>query len=228
MIRNQVCVSIVGRRGSDVLAAAIEAEERGADLIEIRLDWMESLNKESLGDLFRSLSQVGLPKIATIMPRGLFGRFDGSEPQRVELLQEAAPWVDYVDVGLEMDVRLIRGCLEGIGDTADLILSKHSGRPLSGDEIRSMVGEHGGDHIYKIVMPASSLQDNLVALEASQSLIGFRRIIFCFGRLGVISRVLAPFFGSEWTYASLGRGREAAPGQVDIESLKSIQGGLMQ
>ena len=208
------------------MAAAIAAEAKGADLIEIRLDWVERLNRESLQELLSSLSTVSLPKIATVMPRGLFGKFDGSETERVELLRVAAPLVEYVDVGLEMSSHLVEECLEGIGGGTEIILSRHSGRPLSRDEIRSMVGEKGRNHIYKIVMPASGLQDNLVALEACQSLTDFRRIIFCYGQLGVISRALTPIFGSEWTYASVGLGRETAPGQLQLESMKSIFGGL--
>jgi hypothetical protein len=70
-------------------------------------------------------------------------------------------------------------------------------------------------------------EDNLAALEMCRSLSGHRRVVFCHGNMGRVSRVLAPLFGSEWTYASLKRGREAAPGQIDLQSMRQAQEALV-
>jgi 3-dehydroquinate dehydratase type I len=187
---------------------------------------LERLTRESVAQLFRNLSDVQLPKVATIMPKTLFGRFEGGDPERVELLSEAAEHADYVDVGLEMEHSLLTECMKKIEKRAGVILSRHSDRPLTAGEISSIVRKSYGGAVYKVAMLARGVEDNLVALEACRSLEGFRRIIFCYGRAGVISRVLSPFFGSEWAYASLRKGKEAAPGQLDIESLRMVQGAL--
>ena len=187
---------------------------------------MERLTRESVAQLFRNLSDVQLPKVATIMPKTLFGRFEGGDPKRVELLLEAADHADYVDVGLEMEHSLLTECMKKIEKRAGVILSRHSDRPLTAGEISSIVRKSYGGAVYKVAMLARGVEDNLVALEACRSLEGFRRIIFCYGRAGVISRVLSPFFGSEWACASLRKGKEAAPGQLDIESLRMVQGAL--
>jgi 3-dehydroquinate dehydratase/shikimate dehydrogenase len=42
------------------------------------------------------------------------------------------------------------------------------------------------------------------------------------GKPGVWSRVLAPFYGADFTYASLERGLETAPGQPSISELRRI------
>jgi len=225
-IKHRICVSIIESSERGALTAAREAEEKGADLIEIRLDCLERLTRESVAQLFRNLSGVRLPKVATIMPKTLFGRFEGGDPERVELLLEAADHADYVDVGLEMEPSLLMECMKKIEKRAGVILSRHSDHPLTAGEISSIVREDYGVAVYKVAMPARGVEDNLVALEACRSLEGFRRIIFCYGRAGVISRVLSPFFGSEWAYASLRKGKEAAPGQLDIESLRMVQGVL--
>jgi len=225
-IRHKICVSIIESSERSVLLAAREAEEQGADLIEIRLDCLEQLTRESVAQLFRSLSVIPLPKVATIMPKTLFGRFEGGDSERVELLSEAAGHADYVDVGLEMEPSLLMECMRKVEKRAGVILSRHSDRPLTAGEISSIVREGYGGVVHKVAMLARGLEDNLVALEACRSLESFRRIIFCYGRAGVISRVLSPFFGSEWAYASLRKGKEAAPGQLDIESLRMVQGVL--
>ena len=215
-------MSIVEGSREEVRAAALEATAKGADLIEIRLDWLEDLTKESVVDLFKDLSDIKLPKIATIMDRTLFGRFCGSDLEKADLLLEATKCADYVDLGLDMGEPARAICMEELGDKGRVILSWHSDRLLPKDEILSVVRNHR-DVISKIVMPANSLQDNLTALGACASLDGFKRIVFCYGKAGCISRVLSPFFGSEWAYASLAKGKEAAPGQLDIQSLRAIQ-----
>jgi 3-dehydroquinate dehydratase type I len=160
------------------------------------------------------------------MSKTLFGRFEGGDSKRVELLSEAAEYADYVDVGLEMEPSLLTECMKKVEKRAGVILSRHSDRPLTAGEISSIVREGYRGAIYKVAMLARSVEDNLVALEACRSLEGFRRIIFCYGRAGIISRVLSPFFGSEWSYASLRKGKEAALGQLDIASLRMVQGAL--
>lgn len=225
-IKHRICVSIIESSERGVLSAAREAEGKGADLIEIRLDCLERLTRESIAQLFKNLSDVRLPKVATIMPKTLFGKFEDSDPKRVKLLLRAAEHADYVDVGLEMEPSLLTECMKKVEKRAGVILSRHSDRPLTAGEISSIVREGYRGAIYKVAMLARSVEDNLVALEACRSLEGFRRIIFCYGRTGIISRVLSPFFGSEWAYASLRKGKEAAPGQLDIASLRMVQGAL--
>jgi 3-dehydroquinate dehydratase len=42
------------------------------------------------------------------------------------------------------------------------------------------------------------------------------------GSLGVISRILSPFFGGAFTYTSITRGKEAAPGQLTLAEARQI------
>ncbi len=77
--------------------------------------------------------------------------------------------------------------------------------------------------MYKIVTTAKSSDDNLAILRFLEEnrragpLVGF-----AMGKTGVWSRLLAPFHGSAFTYASLSRGMETAPGQTTISELRSI------
>jgi 3-dehydroquinate dehydratase type I len=42
------------------------------------------------------------------------------------------------------------------------------------------------------------------------------------GQAGKISRILSPLFGGIFTYASVSKGRESAPGQLTITELREI------
>jgi len=50
-----------------------------------------------------------------------------------------------------------------------------------------------------------------------------RKIIaLCMGEEGKISRIMAPYFGSYLSFASLERGAESAPGQLTVEEMREI------
>ena len=188
--------------------------------MELRLDWLPA---GSIGEALRALGGIGVPKVATVMPTSTFGRFQGSGEERARLLVEAAEYADYVDIGIEMGDGLVARCLGGIeGKGARPVVSWHSERMLGADEIVKFMEPLPVEAVCKVVMPARGPGDNLLALEACASLGGRRRIVFCHGRLGVISRVLCPLFGSEWAYASAAVGREGAPGQLDVATMRRL------
>lgn len=206
-----------------MISAAMEAQVKGADLIEIRLDCLERLTEEKISGLFRRLKPIRIPKVATIMPDSIFGHYEGNDKERARLLAEASRFAEYVDIDKEMDPGLFEECLGRIkSSSAQPIISWHSQRLLKVEDMRDFISAVNGRTVFKVVMPATRFEDNLVALDASNSLTG-RRIIFCYGPFGRISRVLAPFFGSEWTYASLKEGKESAPGQVDLQTMRRTQ-----
>ena len=51
---------------------------------------------------------------------------------------------------------------------------------------------------------------------------GARLISFAMGHLGFISRVLCPLVGGDFTYASIEKGKESAPGQITVQELTKI------
>jgi len=71
---------------------------------------------------------------------------------------------------------------------------------------------------------AESWEDNLTIL----SLLPFAKerrqkiVAFCMGEKGKISRVISPFLGAAWTYASLDKDRASAPGQLTVRELTEI------
>lgn len=61
-----LCTSLVASTVEGMLAEAQEAVQNGADIVELRLDYLESFSPEA--DLPRLLKECPLPAIATYRP----------------------------------------------------------------------------------------------------------------------------------------------------------------
>ena len=77
--------------------------------------------------------------------------------------------------------------------------------------------------VCKIVTTAQIPEDNLTVLSLLKANHQNSPLVsFAMGQAGVWSRLLAPFYGAHFTYASLERGQETAPGQSTIAELRRI------
>jgi len=216
----KVCASVTGRTLNEVAEMVRRAEKEGADLIEIRFDY---LTDESRTKNVRSLTP--LPLIATNRLPSQGGIFHGKEEYRQRILLDAVE-AGFNFVDLEMDTPQLEEIVGQLrGGKVKLILSSHSPFPLQLGEIESkfMEMKHLRPDICKIVMTAKTMGDNLTCLDfvskASQTT---DVICLCMGPLGAVSRILSPLFGGVFTYASTIKGREAAPGQFTIAETKRI------
>ena len=81
--------------------------------------------------------------------------------------------------------------------------------------------EAGAD-ICKLVTTATSFEDNLSVLQLIPEFPKLRLVSFAMGPLGLMSRVICPLVGGEFTYASIEKGKEAAPGQIAVNDLITI------
>jgi 3-dehydroquinate dehydratase type I len=80
----------------------------------------------------------------------------------------------------------------------------------------------GGD-ICKIVTTATQPADNLSILGFINKCSRLTKIVsFAMGNLGIASRVLSPFFGAEFTFASIDDQSKTAEGQISIDDLRRI------
>ncbi len=200
---------------------AIAVGNSGADLIEIRADF---LPKPDLEPLLRTAEK---PVIVTNRRRRDGGRFAGPEDIRLGILREAVDLgAAFVDIEAGCGKPSLRAFMGG-GKKTRIILSCHDfrGTPSAGalrELCRRLMG-HGPD-VVKIVTSARSWEDNFRVL----ALIPFARernqeiVAFCMGERGKMSRVFAPLMGAAWTYASIDRKKASAPGQLTIGELRRI------
>ena len=207
-----LCTCLTATTTEQCLAQMSAAAEK-SDLFEIRLDYNEQ------PDLGRLLDDPPKPVIATNRPEREGGRYKGNENNRIAVLKEASELgADYIDIELD-SVSL----LGDIG-RSKLIVSYHNfdETPDDLDSIHKQIVESGAD-IAKLATLARDISDNermfRLLLRSQVPTIGL-----CMGELGLISRILAPRYGSVLTFAAVGEGRESAPGQLTADELTSLYG----
>ena len=206
----KICVSISSTDTSELLGRAQRAERLSADLIEVRLDKLRS--DRGLSKVARSVEK---PLIATNRSLSEKGSFDGSETDRLkDLVGAVEDGFSYVD--LELHTSSLVSTIEMLRKKgARIILSHHDFfRTPSIPRLESakMELERYRPDLCKIVTTAKSFEDNLTVLNLlnknRQATIPL--VSFAMGNAGVWSRVMAPYYGAAFTYASLGRGLETA------------------
>lgn len=219
-----ICIPIMARTQS----AALMQMEKGfplAHILELRIDHIRNLNLQEL------MTGKECKILVTNRRREEGGGFSGTERERVKLLKEAvALGADYVDVEVRTEKALIEELSAKIGNHhthTKWIISHHdfSGTPSTRalrrrfDECKAI-----GADIIKIVTYANTVEDNLrvLGLIPHARAKGLEITAFCMGEMGRISRVMAAFLGSYFSYASLEKGTESAPGQLTVEEMKGI------
>jgi len=210
----RICASITS---SDI--GAIRKVEPLVDLFEVRIDLIGDDWEKVVGELTR-------PWIACNRSAAEGGRWQGNEARRIERLLRA------IDLGAEMvDVELrtknLANIVKLVKRRKECLLSYHDLEktpPFATMEqiVRQMTG--AGADVCKVVTTARSFEDSMDTLRIVPEFPKSRVVAFAMGPLGITSRVLCPLVGGDFTYASVGEGRESAPGQVTVEELRGIYG----
>ncbi len=189
------------------------AAERGADMVELRIDGVDD---PAL--VRQAVSLTSLPCIVTCRSAAEGGRSQLPDARRYALLAAAREaGAAYVDV--ELASFQASG---GLGFPTPLVLSAHDfkGRP---DRLYNLLNELQSSpaDIQKVVWMARSIRDNLEVFE-----ILLQRakptIALCMGQAGLISRVLAKKFNAFLSFASLEEGTGTADGQISLAQMKRL------
>jgi 3-dehydroquinate dehydratase type I len=209
----RICVSIEPKTAAEAKQLVGKAEEANADFIEIRLDHLEKSAK--LTDLTMHRKS---PLIATDKSRK-------NEIDRQALLLEAAKsGFQYVDTDLSSP-KLQNFITQAKSLGAKCIVSFHDQykTPSIAELNRILEREvSSGADVCKIVTTATKVEDNLTLLEFIQNApVRKKPVCFAMGELGKISRLLSPVFGSFFTFVSLEKGSETAPGQMSMQEIKA-------
>jgi 3-dehydroquinate dehydratase type I len=216
----RICVVITAKDTAEALQRLTEVASQSPDLIEVRFDYMESP-----GDPGIIRDSTDLPLIATNRRRDQGGHSMMEEPDRVAAILDAVEaGFDYADLELNTpDLNDLGSRVKALG--ASLVVSHHDfqGTP-SAEELRETMSgmvERGAD-VCKIVGTAQSPRDNLIYLGLFGSPRKSGLVCFGMGRDGILSRVLSPLMGGEFTYASSHAGGESAPGQLTLAEMREI------
>jgi 3-dehydroquinate dehydratase type I len=212
MKKPRICAVIVN---NDL--EAVKEVELFVDLFEVRIDL--------IGDGWHKLvKQLRKPWIGCNRSADEGGKWEGDEAERMEKLLEATELgADIID--LELRTANLKQAIELIKKRTKCLLSFHELErtpPLNNmREIVQRQLEAGAD-VCKVITAAQGFKDNLTILQLISEFSKTRIVSFTMGPLGVISRILCPLVGGDFTYASIGKGKESAPGQITVTELVKI------
>lgn len=207
-----ICVSIGRGRHRHMLAEHRHLVEQGAELVELRLDY---INGEP--NLKRLIHDRPGPVVITCRREADGGKWTGNEEVRQMLLRSAiAEGVEYVD--LEEDVA---GKIPRFGNTKRIV-SLHDFRSTPKDlqKVHDRLAACDAD-IVKIATMAHTPHDNVRMLELIRDN-DIPTVGMCMGDMGTPTRILAARFGAPFTYATFHHERALAPGQLSFEQMREI------
>jgi 3-dehydroquinate dehydratase/shikimate dehydrogenase len=189
-----------------------EAAKRGAQMIELRLDFLAKAP-----DFKRLLASKPCALVATVRRPQDGGRWPGSEEERRMLLRQAIvggfDWVD-VETDIAEEVRRFKNVKR--------IVSYHNLREVPADleQIHERMCQQDAD-VVKLAVTAQNPVDNLRVLKLLKKP-AKPTVAFAMGDLGVPSRILGAKFGSPFTYAAFNKERGIAPGILSYDELKRV------
>jgi 3-dehydroquinate dehydratase type I len=196
---------------------AIKEIEPLVGLFEVRID----IISDGWQDIVR---QIEKPWIACnrLVEEG--GKWQDNEARRIEKILEAIQLgADIVDI--ELRTKNLDKIVNTIKKRAKCLISYHDMKETpSLDEMKGIVKRQlkAGADICKVVGTTSAFADNLNVLKLISEFPEQRIVSFVMGTQGAVSRVLCPVIGGDFTYASINKGMESAPGQITAKELINI------
>lgn len=222
-----LAVSISGKTTNEVRGQISRACEAGAEMLELRLDYLLGLEAETARGLVGEAKGRGLPVIATCRDKKEGGANDYPAKLRCAVLEAAAEaGADYIDCEYanfnnETKQRLCAALKARPG--CKLILSAHQfeGRFHDLTVLYDCILAVHDSAIPKLVYTANHINDCFEAFDLLREK-ETDAIVLCMGKGGMISRILAKKLGGLVSFASVDETAATAPGQVTVEQMKGL------
>ena len=214
MKRPRICAVIVSKD-----LDAIRAIEPLVELFEVRIDL--------IGDGWQELAkQLNHPWIATLRTASEGGKARDGGWETGVLHRAIDLGASIVDIQLRTsypkdDIRYIKTFKK----TTECLVSFHDmEQTLPLPDLKRIVEAQlaAGADICKVITTAQRFEDNLTVLQLIAEFPQTKIISFAMGPLGLASRILCPLVGGDFTYASIEKGKESAPGQLTVRELRKI------
>lgn len=207
-----ICVTLGRARHKRMIAEHQYLAEQGAQLVELRVDYIGravSLN--------RLLENRPTPVVITARRRADGGRWMKSEEERMTLLRSAiAAGVDYVDIEADVADQIPR-----YGNTKRIIsFHRFEDTPDNLEELHAAMAEEDAD-IVKIACMANTFDDSLRMMDLVKNA-KIPTIGICMGETGMITRLLGPRLGSPFTYAAFSKDKQIAPGLLEWKEMETL------
>ena len=99
MVMTHLAVPITSDTVDESVKAISQASGSGADLLELRLDYIQGLGVQKVAALVEAVKAVGKIALVTCRPVWEGGCYQGSEASRLKILQAAdKAGADYIDI----------------------------------------------------------------------------------------------------------------------------------
>ena len=214
------------------LETSKKAAEIGADILEIRLDLLGIRDRDTAAETIRKVkSETGLPVIITNRSYIEGGKWGGQEAERIGLIKDLLSLrdgPDAVDIELSIDEDERDRAVEAAKNNGKtVIISSHDfSKTPSFTEMKATLEDAfiAGADIAKLAVMPQSMKNVMDLLRVTLDFGGAGRAIctIAMGDLGKHTRVIAPFYGSVLTYASVENTILTPPGQLPVDKLKKI------
>ena len=225
-----LAVPIAGETIEDAAGQMREAVAAGAELLELRTDYLAELDVVHAASLITTARRMGgsLPLIVTCRDKKQGGARNYPAKLRIEVLLAAVKQgVEYIDCEYENFVPTenqehIRAALARNPGTR-LILSVHDFQTRFRDieKLYRDISNVCPGAIPKLVYTANHINDCFEAIDLLHKKTD-PRIVLCMGKAGAIVRLLAKKLGSAVSFASIGGNLATAPGQFSVEQMKQV------
>lgn len=212
--QTKIAIPIFQAKKEDVIKVAEDCIEKGADVLEFRIDALDNPNFKDIQEI---IEEINFPMIATNRISSEGGSFKGTEEERIDILLKCAPLVDYVDIELQSDDKYIKQ-IHDTGVTTIVSYHDFHKTPEINEIMYIVEKEQKLGDIAKVAFMPNDLDDTLKILAILSHCENI--IAISMSDLGSYTRVMASKFDSPITFAA---GTDVtAPGQIDIETMKSL------
>lgn len=211
-----ICVPLQVKDKKELITLAREAKKRGAEAIEIWLDFLKEVNKNLIIELKKEIS---LPIICVAKPKRENGKYKGDEASRIELLKLAAQeGADYIDIGIDTPSLLISDLLANSKKTK-IIISYHNFKTTPALKTLKNIFQKMQKYnpaIYKFAVTPRNPKDTILLIQFLKFLFD-KKVAYTvkgMGRYGEFLRQISPALGNKITYMALSENRRTAKGQL--------------
>jgi len=218
----KICVALGFPDVKTLLDEARREASSGEAFLEWRLDHLDrpEAGAEAIAGFLREFPECFL--LATCRRQENHGHFRGTVREQIRILTAAVEsGAQAFDAEIEtaedspVQIALLR-------TRAQLIVSYHNydSTPVVERVLRRL--QQVPADVYKLVTTARKVSDSGRVLALTRFDPRVPAVFLAMGEMGLPSRVLAPAFGSLFTYAAPGNGNPTAPGQVTAQQLRHM------
>jgi 3-dehydroquinate dehydratase / shikimate dehydrogenase len=199
----------------------IQQTQHKADVIELRLDYLDCYDIAPIKKLIRYLK---IPFIITLRSKQQGGNFEGTEADRLKLLTHYLTLrPNYIDIEFDAAKENL-STLKSQSSHTQFIVSYHNfnNTPQNLDALlQNML--HPNADIYKIITTAKNSIDSLRMMHWIRSQAKKYNLIgHCMGEHGIFSRIASPVIGNYFLYLAPRKSTAVLTDQVTLDDIDNI------